>query len=139
MGWKLIGFAAKYAAEAHGKEIEPTLTVNMTYLMTNKLAVKAMSEVLDMYDMPKNCQSIILPKVNAPIWDGMKMSAKNTDMKIQKMQKVLVKRMTEMTPDLKEPTHNQQNAQACFASANFEANMLRRKLTSEIKSHRHLL
>ena len=53
--------------------------------------------VLNTYGTPMNCQSMLVPKMNAPIWDVMTMSIKNIDIKIQKMQEVLVKGMIAMT------------------------------------------
>ena len=96
------GFGAKYAAEAQSIEIEPALAINMTYLMTNKLTEKVMSEILDKYDTPKNYQSILVPEVKALIWDGMMMSTTNVHLKIQKMQKALVKGIIAITQDLKQ-------------------------------------
>ena len=121
-------FASKYGNEPKGEEIDHNLASIMTYLLTNRLDDKVINEVLEKYNTPKNCEAMDVPKVNAPIWDGMSMTAKNNDLKLQKMQKNLMKATIAFTKDMKKPTENEQNALACLAAANFELNMIRRDL-----------
>ena len=121
------GFAAKFAAVPTGEAIDQNLANSMSYMLTNKLSEKAVSDVIEKYDTPANCKELIVPKVNPPIWDSLKPHTRSNDLKLQKVQKALVAGMTASARKA-ELTETDQDALACLAVANFELNMVRREL-----------
>ena len=123
------GFAAKFADVACGKDIDGELAKSITYLLTNRLAEKPMQAIQERYPTPANCTALQVPKCNPPIWESLKPHARNTDIKIQKVQKSLVAGLTAVTTTVHgQLPENMQNGLACLAAANFELNMMRREL-----------
>ena len=125
---KAQGFAAKYATEAAGKPIDEVMAVSLNYLMTNQLAEKPLLEMMEKYESPTNCEVLRIPKVNAPIWDSLNSKTRSADLKLQRVQKSLIKGMIANTQGVVTPTDSQQDAFTCLANANFELNMMRREL-----------
>ena len=122
------GFAVKFATITVGKPIDPVIATSMEYLMKNKLADKPLADMLDKYDTPSNAKAMMVPKVNPPVWDSLKNHTRNNDLKLQKVQKLLVKGMIAMTKNLEKVNEDEQNGLTCLAAASFELNMLRREL-----------
>ena len=84
-----VGFAAKYFTMANGKSIKQEIADSMMYLMGKMLTTKALGDIMDTYETHKNCQEMIVPRVNLPIWVSLKQHARNTDLRLQKMQRKL--------------------------------------------------
>ena len=123
-----VGFAAKYATESSGPELDSFVSDSLKYLMNNQLLEKNLNDMMDKYNTPSNCSFLRVPKVNSPIWDSIQSRTRSLDLKMQRVQKCLVKGTTAIAQDMVEPSNSQQDALTCFASANFELNMLRREL-----------
>ena len=122
------GFASKYATESAGSPIDGEVAVSLEYLMTNQLAEKPLMDTMDKYDTPSNCTALKVPKVNPFIWDSIQGKTHSLDLKLQRVQKSLVKGMMANAKGLDKPTESQQDAFTCLANANFELNMLRREI-----------
>ena len=122
------GFAVKFAMTTVGENIDPVIATSMQYLMTNKLAEKALTEMLDKYETPANARAMCVPKVNAPIWDSLKAHTRNVDLKLQKIHKLVMKGTIAMTKGKSDMNEDEQNSLTCLAAANFEMNMMRRDL-----------
>ena len=45
----------------------------------------------ELYPRPKNIESTSVPKVNKPIWDGMRKFTRSNDVTLQKVQKDFLK------------------------------------------------
>ena len=123
-----VGFAAKYASEAQGKALDPEVANNIKFLVTTKLSEKIYGDMLEKYETPTNCNNLCVPKVNAPIWDSLQPKTRTMDLKIQRVERSLVKGIMAFTQDLKDPNDSQQDTLTCLSNALFEMNMLRRDL-----------
>lgn len=124
------GFAAKFAPVPTGPAIDDELAKCLSYMLKNKLAEKPVQDVIDKYDTPTNCKEMMTPKVNAPIWEGLKPNARSNDLKLQKIQKTLLAGLIAFTKGAKMHGLSQegQDALTCLTVANFELNMMRRDL-----------
>ena len=122
------GFAAKFAMTTVGEEIDPDVASSMQYLLTNRLAETPLNDMLDRYITPKNARNMCVPKVNTQIWDSLKPHTRNTDLKLQKVQKLLMKGAIAVATTKEELTEDQMNGLTCLATASYEMNMLRRDL-----------
>ena len=123
-----LGFAARYATEEVGPPLDPLISDSMNYLMTNQLLDKNLSEMMEKYSTPSNCKNLMVPKVNSPIWDSLQPRTRSIDLKLQKVQKSLIKGTTAFSTGLSDPKDNEPDSLTCLANANFELNMLRREL-----------
>ena len=122
------GFAVKFAMVTVGDNIDSVVATSLQYMLTNKLAEKPLNEMLDRYDTPGNARNLCVPKVNPQIWDSLKPHSRNVDLKLQKVQKLLIKGTIALAKGTDEPNEDQQNALTSLAAAHYEMNMLRREL-----------
>ena len=123
-----VGFAAKYASEAQGKALDPKVANNIKFLVTTKLSEKIYGDMLEKYETPTNCNNLCVPKVNAPIWDSLQPKTRTMDLKIQRVERSLVKGIMAFTQDLKDPNVSQQDTLTCLSNGLFKMNILRRDL-----------
>ena len=97
-----------------------------------------MNEILKKYPTPANCTALQVPKCNPPIWEGLKPNARSMDVKLQKVEKLLVTGLTALsTVEVSPLTEDRENAYACLAAAVFELNMTRRDLLKPGLSERY--
>lgn len=122
------GFAEKFAASSYGKDIEPGMASSLRYLFTNRLTDKQLGDVCDLYDTPKNAKHLCVPKVNSQIWDSLRPQLRSNDIKLQKVENLMVKGITAFARTTDGLTSDQENGMTCLAAAVFELNMLRRDL-----------
>ena len=124
-----IGFAARFAVAAdRGNPIDSNIAISLKYLMSTKINETVLTETLDRYGRPPNCKVLVAPKVNPQIWDNVNARTRSVDLKLQKVQKSVVKGITAFCSGLDNITSQQQDTLALFANANYEMNMLRREL-----------
>ena len=121
------GFAVKFASSAYGDEIDRGTASSLQYLLTNKLAEKHLTDLLEKYETPKNAKNLCVPKVNQQIWDSLRPHTRNNDLKLQKVQKLMVKGITAFAKNGGGLSEDQENGLTCLAAAIFEMNMLRRE------------
>ena len=122
-----IGFAARFAVAAdRGNLIDANIAIRLRYLRSTKINDIVLTETLDRYGRPPNCKILVAPKVNPQIWDNVNAQTRLVDLKLQKVQKSLVKGITAFCSGLNNKTSQQQDTLALFANANYEMNMLRR-------------
>lgn len=121
------GFAVKFASSSYGDEIDGETASSLQYLLTNKLAEKHLTDLLEKYETPKNAKNLCVPKVNQQIWDSLRPHTRNNDLKLQKVEKLMVKGITAIAKNKEGLSEDQENGLTCLAAAVFEMNMLRRE------------
>lgn len=122
------GFAGKFAASSYGSEIDTGIASSLQYLLTNRLGEKPLNDICDLYDTPKNTRYLCVPKVNPQIWESLSPHARNNDLKLQKVEKLMVKGVTAFAKTTDGLTEHQENGLTCLTAAIFELNMLRREM-----------
>lgn len=123
-----VGFATRFAVpSAVGKPLDTKLAITLKYMMANQLEEKAMQKVSDTYQAPSNCERFVVPRVRPTIWDSLTPPTRSKDLKMQRVQKPLVKGIIAMAQsvDFAAITDQQQDAFALLCNANFELNALR--------------
>ena len=81
-------------AEHKGAEINPNLAAIVSKLLKEKTEEDKLTEIKKRYPAPKNCERLAETRVNLPIWNNLSEQARSADIKLQKVQKSLVKRAT---------------------------------------------
>ena len=122
-----LGFASCYVDKNEGPPLDVKLVPSLKFLLGERLNDKALQETLAKYEPPENVPELTVPKVNSTIWDSMNPKSRSNDLKMQRIQRGLVKGLTAMCKSLSTPSESEGDALACFAHANFELNMLRRE------------
>ena len=82
--------------DLHEEEITaPPVSESLAKLTNNRfqtsLNVEKVKERMEKYPRPENCTSLVTPEVNKEIWKSLSKSAQNTDIKLQHVQKAIVK------------------------------------------------
>ena len=111
-----------------GSPVSEGLADSLKFMLSEKLDEKVLTEVMDLYEIPVNCAELRVPKVNATIWKSVSSKTRSYDLKMERIQKCLVKGLIALTKNMDNPTAPQQDALACLASGFFESNMLRREM-----------
>lgn len=130
---KPLGFASKFAGPLEeGAPIDSELASSITYLLSNKLEEKQMTDTAQKYLRPSNCETLLVPKVNPVIWDNLSLSSRNVDVKMQRCQKPLVKGITALIEAFKDRSaplsEAEQDGIALLCNAVFELNIFRKEL-----------
>ena len=131
-------------SEQDGAEINENLAVIVQKLLKEKPEEDKLNEIKKRYLRPKNCKTLAETRVNLAIWNNLSERARTSDIKLQKVQKSLVKGATAVvqvvndlinTPDM--PPKDQI---VNMANANIELNVRRREaLKPELhSSYRYL-
>ena len=74
--------------EQTGQAIGHDLATIVNELLTEKLTKEKLESVQDKYLKPENCENLVAPKINKPIWQQLKQETKNTDSTFQKIQQL---------------------------------------------------
>lgn len=77
--------------EAVGSKVNDSLAKTVNTLFRKRLSDDAMTEKLKSVQRPVNCDSLVVPRVNPLIWDKLKSDTRSSDIKMQKIEKVLFK------------------------------------------------
>ena len=77
-------------AEKPGRAIDHDLAAIVNELLTEKLTKERLEPVQQKYLRPENCENLVTPKINKPIWQQLKQETKNTDSVFQKIQQLLL-------------------------------------------------
>jgi len=122
-------FASRFVVSMDaGKPVSDIVADNLNIMLTEKLDEKILADMMENYDTPTNVKLLKVPLVNESIWGSISTKSRSVDLKIQRVQKFLIKGLIAMTRDMLEVKNSQEDALACLTSANFEMNMLRREL-----------
>ncbi|CAB3983233.1 Hypothetical predicted protein [Paramuricea clavata] len=82
-------FVEQFApGEQTGPAIDHDLATIVNELLTEKLTKEKLEPVQDKYLKPENCENLVAPKINKPIWQQLKQETKNTDSAFQKIQQL---------------------------------------------------
>ena len=82
-------FVEQFApGEQTGQAIDHDLATIVNELLTKKLTKEKLEPVQDKYLKPENCENLVAPKINKPIWQQLKQETKNTDSTFQKIQQL---------------------------------------------------
>ena len=74
-----------------GPEVSPHLAKLVKKFLMEKMNEAAYTSKDELYPRPKNIESTSVPKVNKPIWDGMRKFTRSNDATLQKVQKDFLK------------------------------------------------
>ena len=74
-----------------GPEVSPHLAKLVNKFLSEKMNEAAYNNKDELYPRPKNIESTSVPKVNKPIWDGMRKFTRSNDATLQKVQKEFLK------------------------------------------------
>ncbi|XP_041468836.1 uncharacterized protein LOC121418788 [Lytechinus variegatus] len=123
------GFAARFQAQAPmGPDVNKELADSLNIMLSERMGLENMGVLMDKYVPPKNVPNLVVPKVNPLIWDNIPAKTKSKDLRLQKLQKPLIKGMIAVTELMKDKTTpEQEEAIALLAHANNEINMFRRE------------
>lgn len=138
-------------SELVGPEIDSDLAALIDKIMREKANDDKILELKKQHTTPKNCTTLTETKVNTGVWNNLDESARSTDLKIQKVQKSLIKGITIIvslvnkfindTQDSKEEAVSTlMDGVLMLANANQELNLRRRELMRPQlnSSYRHL-
>ena len=139
-------------SEQDGAEINENLAVIVQKLLKEKPEEDKLDEIKKRYLRPKNCKTLAETRVNLAIWNNLSERARTSDIKLQKVQKSLVKGATAVvqvvndlinTPDMppKDQIVNRlMDGVLLMTNANIELNVRRREaLKPELhSSYRYL-
>ena len=126
---EIPALAAKFAVPNDLSEpIDEEIANSVSYMLNNKLEPKVLEEAAAKYPPPTNCQMLDTPKVNPSVWDNVPTSTKSNDLKLQRIQKSLVRGLNAFMRTLSadDITDPQQDALALLCNANFELNCVRK-------------
>ena len=125
------GFADIFSAESEtGGTIRDDIATTLDKTLVNPYDEKKVQVAMLKVKMPENCKALQVPKVNLPIWSNIRPKTRSTDLKLQRVQKPLIKGLTalakldndqSLTQDLKE-------AFLLLSVANFELNCVRKEM-----------
>ena len=126
-------------AEHKGAEINTNLAAIVSKLLKEKTAEDKLTEIKKRNPAPKNCERLAETRVNLPIWNNLSEKARSADIKLQKVQKSLVKGATAVVgvvnnlitvpgmPSKNEFVNNLMDGVFLLANANMELNVRRRE------------
>ncbi len=123
------GFGARFQASSPtGPAIKQSLAEGVNRMLSKRLEDDKLKETMDKYLPPSNVARLVVPKVNSIIWENIPAKTKTRDLKLQRLQKPLVKAMVAFVKQLPEETNPEhEEVFALLAHANFEINMHRRE------------
>ena len=123
-----IGFAQRFAVPLEeGEPIRPKTAKALECLMVSTMSEEARNKAYDKHIKPKNCATLLVPKVNPPIWENLSTTTRSRDVKIQGVMKPMVKGLIAIAKTPK-PTMEQEEGLALVAHAFYEMNNLRKDL-----------
>ncbi len=123
------GFAARFAGPGDtGPPINENVAVSLNYLLHTSIEDRTMTELYERYPCPNNATQLIVPKVNSTIWESMSSKARSRDLKIQRVQRPLIKGITALARSANVDDSGTQDTLALLANANFELLCLRKEL-----------
>ena len=79
------------SGEAAGPELNPPLAKLVNKLVSTRMTDDRTKEKEQQYNVPKNIQFAVAPKVHKPIWESMRPSTRSLDGKLQNVQKSILK------------------------------------------------
>ena len=123
------GFAGRFQTQAPlGPDANDELVDSLNIMLSERLGMENMTTLMDKYVPPNNIPNLVVPKVNPLIWDNIPAKTKSRDLRLQKLQKPLIKGLIAVTNLMKEKSSpEQEEALALLAHANYEVNMFRRE------------
>ncbi|XP_028518407.1 uncharacterized protein LOC114576281 [Exaiptasia diaphana] len=80
--------------EAFSAPVDTNLASIVNKLARSKMSDDKLKEKLNKYNRPQNCEKLITPKVNSEIWAKISSSTRSRDVKLQKIQTMLMKATT---------------------------------------------
>ncbi|XP_050414109.2 uncharacterized protein LOC126828376 [Patella vulgata] len=83
--------------EVCGPNIEASLAEAVNNMIKHGLSEEKTNELLNRYTRPQNCQNLTQTKVNPPIWESLSGETRSTDIKLQKIQNIIMKAFIPLT------------------------------------------
>ena len=80
--------------EAFSAPVDTNLASIVNKLARSKMSDDKLKEKLSKYNRPQNCEKLVTPKVNSEIWAKISSSTRSRDVKLQKIQTMLMKATT---------------------------------------------
>ena len=125
-----FGFASQFAINVdEGGPIRSDIASSLLLPLTYKLNDKKVTEALERHECPSNCGGLQIPIVNPQIWKDIPTKSKTRDLKLQRVQKPLVKGLIALSK-LKEYELDQDIVDGLMLIANsiYELNGVRREM-----------
>jgi hypothetical protein len=125
-----IGFAAMYAAESDiGENIRDDVAKSLKHGLVTQMQDAKLKEAMEKHKSPMNCEPLVVPMVNPPIWSNITPKTRSLDLKLQRVQKPLIKGLTAMAKlDQQVLTQDVKDGFMLMAHANYELNCLRKEM-----------
>ena len=79
------------SGEKIGPNVKPQLAKIMDDILQSKMSNEAAKEKEDKYPRPENVKFAAVPKTNSPVWDAIRLETKRSDLKVQNVQKNVLK------------------------------------------------
>lgn len=123
--------AARFASPSGvGDPLDTDIADTINFMMVQKLDEKALKETNEKYSCPANAEfTLIVPKVNPEIWEMISSAVKTRDLRLQCLQKSLVKGITAFAQNLSSDnlTEAQQDGLALLCDTNFQLCTIRKE------------
>ena len=126
-----LGFAAQFAMDIdEGTPIGDDIVKALGHVMTYKLEESKLKEAMERHKCPSNCDCLQVPMVNPQIWKDIPSKSKTVDLKLQRVEKPLVKGLIAISKFVGQGKLNQDGIDGftLVANAAFELNCLRREM-----------
>lgn len=123
------GFAIRYCQPVDsGPPLDEMTADSLKFLLHSKLDDKTVTEACEKYPCPSNAK-LTVPKINPVIWESISSKARSRDLKLQRIQRPLVKGITAVTKTtVNIDDVETQDAYALLANANYELLCLRKEM-----------
>ena len=130
---ELPPLAAKFAAPTGvGAPLSDELADSLDFMIRHKLGKQTIEDTGNKYGPPRNCAALDAPRVNPRVWEGLRISAKANDTRLQKVQLAIAKGMTAVAHALEgneesDRSETLNDALALLAHGHYELNMARKE------------
>ena len=131
------GFAVRFCQKVDvGAPIDGQTAESLKCLLHTKIEDSKLSETCETYPCPSNAKELIVPKVNPTIWESVSTKSRSRDLKLQRVQRPLIKGITALVAtgkgdDKYVNTEGMQDALALLANANYELLSLRKEMLKQ--------
>ncbi|XP_033122123.1 uncharacterized protein LOC117121131 [Anneissia japonica] len=119
-------------ADPTGPAVDVKLTAIVSDLIGGKLPKKKLAELVTKYPRPQNCESLVTPRINLPIWGQMKPGSKAVDVGLQKAQTLFMSSMYALLRACQESSGEMRtiltHSLVLSLAANRELNLKRREM-----------
>jgi hypothetical protein len=135
------GFASMFSPDTDiGGTIRADVAKSFNSALVDVLEDKKVQDAMAKHKIPENCPDLLVPRVNGRIWANIKPRTRSMDLKLQRVQKPLIKGLTAIAKLDQKLSEDVKEGLLLVAHANFELNCLRKDaIKPDLKpSYQHL-